>query len=244
MYLNTNGSFNTAIGENALNNNVSGTSNTATGFFSLLNNTTGTGNTGTGNNALYSNITGSNNTAIGDQAGYSNLGSSNVFIGKNVGYYETSNNKLYIGSDSNRTIVYGDMVTGQVLLGKKQPFGYTFKGTRTLNVIGGILTDSIWVAPSNTWSDYVFSDNYNLRPLSEVEQFIKANQHLPNIPSATEVSKNGFNMVEMNAKLLEKVEELTLYLLQQQKQLDQQQKINETQQQQIDELKKLVQKIR
>ncbi len=125
------------------------------------------------------------------------------------------------------------MSTGQLLFGNKQPFGYAFKGTRTLNVIGGILTDSVRAALVGDWADYVFADNYNLRPLPEVEQFIQSNKHLPGIPSADEVSKSGINLAEMNAKLLEKVEELTLYLLQQQKQLDQQQK-------QIDQLKKLL----
>jgi len=80
------------------------------------------------------------------------------------------------------------------------------------------------------WPDYVFSKNYNLMPLQELEQFVNENQHLPNIPSAAEVEENGIELGEMNAKLLKKVEELTLYLLQQEKKMVELQK-------QIDELK-------
>ncbi len=57
-------------------------------------------------------------------------------------------------------------------------------------------------------------------PLKEVEKFIAQNNHLPNIPSATEVVKNGIAMDEMVSKLLEKVEELTLYTIQQQREID------------------------
>jgi hypothetical protein len=68
--------------------------------------------------------------------------------------------------------------------------------------------------------DYVFAEDYELAPLYEVEKFIVANRHLPNIPSAADVRANGLNMTEMQMALLEKVEELTLYTLQQQKTID------------------------
>ena len=118
--------------------------------------------------------------------------------------------------------MYGDFSTGQVLLGNPLPTGYTFKGTRTLNVLGGIIADSVRVALSATWADYVFKDDYKLLPLEELSRFIKTNKHLPNIPTAAEVEKNGIELGEMNAKLLEKIEELHLYILQQQKQMDEQ----------------------
>jgi hypothetical protein len=70
------------------------------------------------------------------------------------------------------------------------------------------------------WSDRVFEENYYLMPLKEVEKFIAKNNHLPNVPSATEVVKNGVAMDEMVSKLLEKVEELTLYTIQQQREID------------------------
>jgi len=68
--------------------------------------------------------------------------------------------------------------------------------------------------------DYVFAPDYELMPLYEVEAFIIENQHLPKIPSATEVKANGLNMTQMQIALLEKVEELTLYTLDQQKTID------------------------
>ena len=67
------------------------------------------------------------------------------------------------------------------------------------------------------WADFVFHPSYKLRSLGEVEQFIKANNHLPEIPTAKEVKENGVGLGEMNAKLLQKVEELTLYIIQKDK---------------------------
>jgi hypothetical protein len=72
----------------------------------------------------------------------------------------------------------------------------------------------------NQWADRVFEQNYRLRPLKEVAEYVAQNKHLPGVPSATEVVKNGVAIDEMVAKLLEKVEELTLYTIQQQKEID------------------------
>src|SRR5690606_6188776 len=120
--------------------------------------------------------------------------------------------KLYLANNSDKTILYGDFSTGQILLGNPQPNGYAFIGTRTLNVIGGIITDSIRVALMNDWADYVFDDNYKLKPVKELENFVKKNKHLPNLPPANEVAEKGINVAEMNLKLLEKIEELHLYI--------------------------------
>lgn len=70
-----------------------------------------------------------------------------------------------------------------------------------------------------SWPDYVFDKGYKLKPLSEVADFVKKNKHLPEIPSATEVEKDGFGLASMNEKLLKKVEELTLYLIEQDKKI-------------------------
>lgn len=78
---------------------------------------------------------------------------------------------------------------------------------------------------SPLWPDYVFEKDYKLLSLKEVEKHIKEKKHLPNIPSAKEVEEKGsFSLGEMNKKLLEKVEELTLYLIDQNKQLEKQAK--------------------
>lgn len=89
----------------------------------------------------------------------------------------------------------------------------------------GILTEKVRVAVSGTtdWADYVFADNYELKPLNEVETFVKENRHLPDVPSADDVVKDGIDMAKMDAKLLQKIEELTLYVINQQKQIDAQQ---------------------
>ena len=69
------------------------------------------------------------------------------------------------------------------------------------------------------WPDYVFTDNYNLPTLQEVEHHINTQGHLPNIPSSKQVEKEGVLLGEMNKKLLEKIEELTLYTIAQEKRL-------------------------
>lgn len=69
------------------------------------------------------------------------------------------------------------------------------------------------------WSDFVFSPDYKLPSLSEVEKHIKEKQHLPDIPSEKEVIENGISVGEMQAKLLQKTEELTLYVIEQDKQI-------------------------
>jgi Phage T4 tail fibre len=76
--------------------------------------------------------------------------------------------------------------------------------------------------------DYVFANDYKLKTLNEVDNYIKANSHLPEIPSAKEMEKNGLMVAEMNLSLLKKIEELTLYAIEQQKKLEAQNKINET----------------
>ena len=99
-------------------------------------------------------------------------------------------------------------------------------GTYHLEVNGSIHAKEVVIDVTN-WADYVFGNNYNLKPLNEVESFIKENKHLPEIPSAKEVEEEGIDLGEMNMLLLKKVEELTLYLLQQEKRIKElEEKIN------------------
>lgn len=111
----------------------------------------------------------------------------------------------------------------------KTPAGYK------LFVEEGILTEKVKVAVKSTanWADYVFAEDYKLMPLAEVEQFTKNNKHLPNVPSAKQMVENGLDVAQMDAKLMEKVEELTLYLIEQHN-------INEKQAKEIEELKAMV----
>lgn len=70
------------------------------------------------------------------------------------------------------------------------------------------------------WADFVFAPDYQLPTLGEVEAHIKEHKHLPGIPTEAEVKKDGANLGEMNVKLLQKVEELTLYMIQQNKEIE------------------------
>lgn len=92
----------------------------------------------------------------------------------------------------------------------------------------------------DAWPDYVFDEGYQLMPLSELQQFIQKNNHLPNVPSACEMEESGINVAKSNVMLMEKVEELTLYLLQMKEQLDNQQQLLLEQQELIHQLQKQV----
>ncbi|MBN7798645.1 hypothetical protein [Parahaliea mediterranea] len=74
--------------------------------------------------------------------------------------------------------------------------------------------------PASTFPDYVFAADYRLMPLPQLQQYIAREGHLPGIPAAAEVGANGLNMTQFQVQLLEKVEELTLYTLRQQAQID------------------------
>lgn len=89
---------------------------------------------------------------------------------------------------------------------------------------------------ANVWADYVFKKDYQLKTLDEVEKHIAEKGHLPNIPSAANVIKNGINVAEMNTKFLEKIEELTLYSIEQNKLL-------KSQSEKIEKLEQQVQKL-
>ena len=86
-----------------------------------------------------------------------------------------------------------------------------------LDVNGTIRANEIIV--NTTGADFVFADDYQLRPLSEVKTFIQENKHLPEIKSAQEMQENGVGVNELQTQLLQKIEELTLYILQQEERI-------------------------
>ncbi|MFC4739769.1 hypothetical protein ACFO3U_07145 [Flavobacterium ponti] len=90
--------------------------------------------------------------------------------------------------------------------------------TYHLSVKGKVRAEEVKVY--NTWADYVFNNDYNLKPLSEVESFIKDNGHLPNVPSASEIEEKGLMLGDMTKIQQEKIEELTLYLIKQNKEIE------------------------
>jgi hypothetical protein len=77
------------------------------------------------------------------------------------------------------------------------------------------------ITHTNEWADRVFSANYLLKPLAEVERYVQTKGHLPGMPSAEDVANQGVDLTELNAKLLEKIEELTLHLIKQEQRIDQ-----------------------
>lgn len=104
--------------------------------------------------------------------------------------------------------------------------GTQSSGSHKLAVEGSIGAREIIVEASG-WSDFVFESDYKLLTLAEVEKHILEKGHLPEIPSAAEVTENGISLGEMNAKLLQKIEELTLHLIEMDKKLTEQHKIIE-----------------
>lgn len=91
-----------------------------------------------------------------------------------------------------------------------------------INSNGNLFARKVTVTVSSAFPDYVFENNYHLTPLKELEAFIKNNKHLPNIPSARAIAENNnqVDLGDLQLKLLEKVEELTLYIIQQQKEIE------------------------
>tara|TARA_R110000796_G_scaffold250650_2_gene380102 strand:+ start:159 stop:995 length:837 start_codon:yes stop_codon:yes gene_type:complete len=100
----------------------------------------------------------------------------------------------------------------------------TINPNTKLTVKGAIHAEEVKVDLSVPAPDYVFKEDYKLKTLEETQQYIKENGHLPNIPSAQDFEENGIELGEMNMKLLEKIEELTLYILEQNQKIDKQQK--------------------
>ncbi|MGS2741704.1 hypothetical protein [Sinomicrobium sp. M5D2P17] len=141
----------------------------------------------------------------------------------------TTTGLLYLGY-ANPVNVYLAKAGGSVGIGTTNINGWK------LAVNGNIRAKEIKVETG--WSDFVFEDSYNLPTLEEVEQHIKEKGHLKDIPSAKEVEANGIFLGEMDAKLLQKIEELTLYTIQLQKEVNALSAENQQFRKEIDELKK------
>ncbi len=86
--------------------------------------------------------------------------------------------------------------------------------------INGLMKSKEVVVELANWADYVFQKDYQLKPLEEVEEFIKENKHLPNIPSAAEIEKNGLKVGDVQKRMMEKIEELTLYIIELKKEIE------------------------
>jgi hypothetical protein len=122
---------------------------------------------------------------------------------------------VYICTGSNG----GKLYAKNTLLGSLKPVLGSAHSDAMLSVDGKIVSKSIYVTQNN-WADYVFEENYKLPDLLEVEKYYKANKHLPEIPSEKEIKENGIDIGEMNKLLLKKIEELTILMVEQQKEIN------------------------
>jgi len=112
-----------------------------------------------------------------------------------------------------------------------------------LAVLGTIHANEVKVDLHVPGPDYVFESDYKLPNLSELKAYVDKNHHLPEIPSAAQITKDGLNLGDMNIKLLKKVEELTLYSIDQNKQLTDQKEVNQSLQEQVNILSKQLKQI-
>lgn len=128
--------------------------------------------------------------------------------------YETDTDQVMLLDGYGNLNLKGSLTTnGNVGIGTTDTKGYK------LAVNGDAIFTRIKVKAYTTWPDFVFAPDYDLPALSEVDAFIKQHKHLPDMPSEKEVNEQGQDLGEMNKKLLQKVEELTLYILKQDAQL-------------------------
>lgn len=220
LFSNEAGNGNLAIGASSLTNNKDGNFNIGIGSSSLQQNSLGHNNTAIGAGSLRS-TTGSNNVGIGYFAGFLNNGSGNIFLGNAAAQNETGSNKLYISNNNTVTpLIYGDFSAkfvsiGDVPVAKRNTVASS--GAYSLIVEKGILSEKLKVALKSTadWADYVFEPAYkaNMMSLEEVETFTLENKHLPNVPSATDLVEKGLDFNETSKMFMEKIEELTLYMI-------------------------------
>lgn len=228
--------------------------NSSGGYNSYFGGSSGYSQIGSGNisigGAAGSEANGNQNIFIGTQAGENTPGSGNICLGFLAGssIYGT-NNKLWISSpiyEDNGPLIWGDFDQTQLKLNGKVGVGYGFGtypstvgsvdvSSYNLFVKGGILTEEVRV--SNTWADYVFSKDYKLPTLQDVEKHILEKGHLINVPSAKEVAENGIELGDMAKVQQEKIEELTLYIIDQNKMNQKQSVVLEKQSKEIEELR-------
>jgi len=153
--------------------------------------------------------------SAGDTSLYANNGTINSATTTNGNRVVTMNNSNIwfqsAAADTNSKIYIGTSATYP-----------TTSGNYKLFVEGGILTEKVKVALRSTanWADYVFEKNYDLMPLKNVEEYIAIHKHLPGIDSANELAKNGLDLAEMQAKHMAKIEEMMLYIIDQNKTIE------------------------
>jgi len=176
-----------------------------------------------------------NNTLIGSTTdngnklqvtGNANVAGNFAVSGNSISFTGLSYNNSatrFLASDANGNLFFRDV--------SSLAMNETMNSDLAVN--GRLSAQKMLITQTGTWPDYVFSKQYQLPSLTEIESFIKQNNHLPGIPSAAEVEKTGVDVGNNQAALLKKIEELTLYTIQQDKEL-------RSLKQEIEELKALI----
>jgi hypothetical protein len=175
----------------------------------------------TNSTALYLQTNGTNRLTILNSNGFVGIGTVSPAYNLDVnGTINASTLRMnganvvssqWLSSGSNISYTSGMVSIGTTAI----PTGYK------LAVGGKIVCEEVVVKLQANWPDFVFEPDYNLLPLDELQRFIANHKHLPGIPSASEIAENGVSLADMNAKLLQKIEELTLYLIEQDKRIKQ-----------------------
>jgi hypothetical protein len=153
-------------------------------------------------NAVEFNVT--TNTIRGKHILMQNNNEGNLGIGN---FTSAPSAKLHVNGSS---IVSGTLAVGETYV----PTGFA------MSVNGKLVATEVHVKLRNKWPDFIFDSSFKLRTLPEIEQFIKENKHLPDVPSAKEVEEKGISLGEMDAALLQQIEQLTLQNIAQQKQIE------------------------
>lgn len=180
-------------------------------------------------------IPGSSHNAITYQSGGGGGAAIGFYRGGSydtgIDFYTNSEVTPSFGTLNHRMRINAD---GNVSIGTTDTQGHK------LAVAGSVVAESVSVKLQTSWPDYVFSSSHKLTSLNALESFIRENQHLPEIPSASEVATKGLNLGEMNAKLLKKIEELTLYIINQNKKQEIQNKKLSDLEEEVQKLKKMI----
>lgn len=160
----------------------------------------------------------------------SGIGSGGIGANAWIGYAGV-NNQWFTGSlvgdicyrNSNGKLLFGNTSTAPTMTISSNKIGIgTLSPDALLTVNGTIHAKEIQIDLKGSLADYVFSADYNLMSLTDIENYVKDNHHLPDMPSAKDVENNGLNVGEMQNKLLQKIEELTLHMIEQQKIINEQ----------------------
>jgi hypothetical protein len=239
------GNYNIGLGTNSLAATTTGHNNLAIGQASMSLNQSGYLNVAIGANALQTGTAAYNTVSIGANSGQNATGYGNIFLGFDAGKNEVGSQKLYISnSNTSNPLIKGEfdnknlkintgattsstlgfLAVGNFDAGFSMPGSLTSaQNTYRLIVQDGIITEKVKVALRTTadWADYVFEPEYksNMLSLEEVEEFTLKNKHLPNVPSAQAMKDNGLDVGDSSRMFMEKIEELTLYIIELNKEL-------------------------